>query len=120
MDFAVPFEPASSSGKKYMFILVDTATKWPEAVAMTSHRTDKVAYEMIKLFSRLGLPRVIRSDLGSSLQSELLTKFESELGAKPFFNSLSPSITVVGREICRHAEEYASQICLMTQGHETK
>ena len=79
---------------------------------MTSHRTDKVAYEMIKLLSRLGLPRVIRSDLGSSLQSELLTKFESELGVKPFFNSLSPSVTVIDREICRHAAEYASHICV--------
>ena len=35
MDFAGPFEPASSSGKKYNLILVDAATKWPEAVAMT-------------------------------------------------------------------------------------
>ena len=29
MDFAGPFEPASSSGKKYILILVDVATKWP-------------------------------------------------------------------------------------------
>ena len=48
MDFAGPFEPASSSGKKYILILVDAATKWPEAVAMTSQRADKVANEMIK------------------------------------------------------------------------
>ena len=38
---------------------------------------------MIKLFIRLGLPRIIRSYLGSSVQSELLTKFEDELGVKP-------------------------------------
>ena len=42
---------------------------------------------MIKLFSRLGFPRVIRSDLGSSFKSELLTKFESELGVKPCFST---------------------------------
>ena len=42
---------------------------------------------MIKLFSRLGLPRVIRSDLGSSFKSELLTKFENELGVKPCFST---------------------------------
>ena len=83
MDFAGPFEPASSSRNKYILILVDAATKWPEAVAMTSQRTDKVADEMIKLFSRLGLPRIIRSDLGSSFKSELLTKFDNELGVKP-------------------------------------
>ena len=42
---------------------------------------------MIKLFSRLGLPMVIRSDLGSSFKSELLTKFENELGVKSFFST---------------------------------
>ena len=87
MDFAGSFEPASSSGKKYILILVDAVTKWPEAVAMTSQRADKVADEMIKLFSRLGLPMVVRSDLCSSFKSELLTKFESELGVKPCFST---------------------------------
>ena len=50
---------------------------------MTSQRADQVADEMIKLFSRLVLPRVIKSDLGFSFKSELLTKFESELVVKP-------------------------------------
>ena len=75
MDFAGPFELAPGSGKKYILILVDAATKWPEAIAMTSQRADNVADEMIKFLSRLGLPRAIRSDLGSSFKSELLTKF---------------------------------------------
>ena len=87
MNFAGPFEPAFSSGNKYILILFDAATKWPEAVAMTSQRADKVADEMIKLFSRLGLPRFISSDLGASFKSELLTKFENELGVKPCFST---------------------------------
>ena len=49
MEFADPFEPASSSENKYILILVDAATKWPEVVAMTSQRADKVADEMIRL-----------------------------------------------------------------------
>ena len=69
---------------------------------MKSQRANKVADEMIKLFSRLGLPTIIRSDLGSSFKSELLTKFESELGVKPCFSahyhhqSLSSSERYVG------------------------
>ena len=54
---------------------------------MTSQRADQVADEMIKLFSRLGLPRVIRSNLVSSFKFELLTKFESELGVKHCFST---------------------------------
>ena len=42
---------------------------------------------MINLFSGLGLPTVIMSDLGSSFKSELLTKCESELGVKPCFST---------------------------------
>ena len=53
---------------------------------MTTQRADKVADETIKLFSRLGLPRVIRSDLGSSVKSDLI-KFESGLGVKPCFST---------------------------------
>ena len=87
MDFADPYHPSSSSRKKYNLILVDVATKWPVAVTMTSQRADKLVNEMIKLFSRLGLPRVVRSDLGASFKSELLTKFESELGVKPCFST---------------------------------
>ena len=63
MNFADPFEPASSSENKYILILVNASTKWPEVVVMTSQIADKVADEMIRLLSRLGLPRVIRSDL---------------------------------------------------------
>ena len=87
MVFAGPSESASSSGKKYILILVDAATKWPEAVAMISQGADKVADETIKLFSRPGLPRVTRSDLGPSFKSELLTNFESELGVKLCFST---------------------------------
>ena len=36
MDFAGPFNPPSSSEKQYILIIVDAATKWPEAGAMTS------------------------------------------------------------------------------------
>ena len=50
-------------------------------------RADKMADEMITLFSRLGLPRVIRSDLGSSFKSELLTNFKNELGVKSCFST---------------------------------
>ena len=87
--FAGPFEPASSSVKKYILLLGDAATKWPEAVAMTSQRADKVVDEMTKLFSKRGLPRIIRSDLGSSFKSELLTKYENDFRCQTlFFNSL--------------------------------
>ena len=54
---------------------------------MTSQKANKVVDDMIKLFSRLGLPRIIESDLRSSFKSELLTKFDNELAVKPCFST---------------------------------
>ena len=120
-DFAGAFEPASSSRKKYILVIVEAATKWPEAVAMRSQMADKVADEMIKLFSILGLPRVIRSDLGSSFKSELLTELKSELGVELCFS------TPYHHQTPSSAERYVgtlknmfANLCLMTQGHGTK
>ena len=112
MDFAGPFEPAFSSGKKYIFILVDAAIKWPEAVAMTSQRADKMADEMIKLFSRLGLPRVITSDLVSSFKSELLTKFKNEVGVKPCFSTPYHHQSLSSAERYVDTLKNVSQICV--------
>ena len=72
MDFAGPFHPHKILEKIYIPILIDAATKWPEAVAIMFPRADEVADDMIKIF---GYPRVTRSDLGSSFKSELLTMF---------------------------------------------
>ena len=44
-----------------------------------------MADEIIKIFSRLGFPRVIRSDFG--FKSELLTKFANEVVVKRLFST---------------------------------
>jgi transposase InsO family protein len=87
MDFVGPIEPPTRSGKRYLLVVVDNATRWPEAVAMSSMRAGKVAQELLGIFSRVGVPKVIRSDRGSNFTSQLLTEFEKRLGATPRFTS---------------------------------
>jgi hypothetical protein len=56
-------------------------------VAMSSLRADKVATELMGIFSRVGVPKVIRSDRGTNFTSQLLREFEKRLGCSPRFTS---------------------------------
>ena len=60
------------SGKRYILTLVDRATRYPEAIALTSIDAEKVADALISIFSRVGLPDSILSDQGSNFTSEIL------------------------------------------------
>ena len=62
----------SRSGKKYSLTFVDRATRYPEAIALTSIEAEKVADALISIFSRVGLPDSILSDQGSNFVSEVL------------------------------------------------
>jgi transposase InsO family protein len=87
LDFIGPIFPPSSSGKRFVLVVTDNATRWPEAVAMTSQRADKVADELMAMFSRLGVPRIIRSDRGSNFTSQLVTELEKRMGCAPRFTT---------------------------------
>ena len=50
----------------------DYATRYPEAIPMKSADAEHVAEELVKVFARVGIPREILSDQGSSFKSKLL------------------------------------------------
>ena len=54
--------------------LVDTATRWPEAVPLKDIRTTDVASTLFNIFSRLGLPKQILSDNGQQLVSKYMSE----------------------------------------------
>ena len=56
-------------------------------VPIRSQKADKVADELIKIFSSLGVPRTIRTDASSTSKSELLTCFEQKLGVRPHISA---------------------------------
>ena len=64
-DLVGPIEPRSTSGKKYILTIVDYATRYLEAIALSSITTEHVAEAMIEIFSRLGVPEEIVTDRGS-------------------------------------------------------
>lgn len=64
----------SKSGNRYILVVNDHAILYPEAVPMKNVEAERVAMELVKIFSRVGIPKEILSDQGSNFISQLLKK----------------------------------------------
>ena len=82
MDIVGPL-PRSSSGKRYILVICDYATRYPEAVALRSIDANNVAEELIKVFARVGVPEEILTDQGPNFISQLLSEVYQLLHIKP-------------------------------------
>ena len=58
-----PISPPSEDGHRYILTLVDFLTRYPEAVPLKHIDTETVAAALVDVFSRLGVPEEILSDL---------------------------------------------------------
>ena len=56
MDIVRPL-PRSSQGNRYILVVCDYATRYPEAFALKSIDAETVADSLIQLFSRIGIRR---------------------------------------------------------------
>uniref|UniRef100_A0A3B3R4L1 Gypsy retrotransposon integrase-like protein 1 n=1 Tax=Paramormyrops kingsleyae TaxID=1676925 RepID=A0A3B3R4L1_9TELE len=72
--------PRTRSGNCYLFTLMCTATRFPEAIPIRSLRTPVIVKHLIKFFTTFGLPRRVQSDQGSNFMSKLFAQVVRELG----------------------------------------
>ena len=66
--------PRSRAGNKYVLVISDYATRYPEAISPRCIDEEHIAEELIKLFSRVGVPKEILTDQGSNFTPQLLTE----------------------------------------------
>ena len=67
--------PVTSSGKKYILVLVDQFTKWVEFYPMADQGAETTARKLVEEFiSRWGCPLELHSDQGRNFQSELFSE----------------------------------------------
>ena len=59
--------PASDIGHRYILTLVDYATRYQEAVPLKNIDTETVAEALLDMYSWVGIPEEVLSDLGTSL-----------------------------------------------------
>jgi IS30 family transposase len=59
-------------GNRYILVIVDYATRYPEAISLRVAVSKGIAREMFHLFSRVGIPNEILTDQGTEFMSHLM------------------------------------------------
>ena len=70
--FSWSLEPNTVNKNKYIVTLVDYATRYPEAVALSSIETETVAEALVSIFSRAGVSKEVLMDMESQFTSALI------------------------------------------------
>ena len=73
MDIVGPL-PRSRTGNRYILVLCDYATRYPEAIPLGTIDTEHIAEQLIGVFTRVGVSQEILTDQGSNFTSQLLAE----------------------------------------------
>ncbi|KAI2650175.1 Retrovirus-related Pol polyprotein [Labeo rohita] len=71
MDLVGPL-PKSARGHEHILVIVDYATRYPEAVPLRKATARNIAQELFLLFSRVGIPNQILTDQGTPFMSRVM------------------------------------------------
>ena len=82
VDLVGPIAPVTEKGNRYILTLLDYATRYPEAVPLKGIETERVAEALVSMFSRVGVPREILTDLGTQFTSGLMKEVSRLLSMK--------------------------------------
>ena len=82
MDILGPL-PESESGNKYLLLVADYFTKWPEAYALPNQEATTVAEVFVREYvCRFGVPLELHSDQGRNFESKVFREMCTLLGIK--------------------------------------
>ena len=86
MDIIGPL-PKTRQGHRYVLVVCDYATRYPEAIPLKKFTAPAIAEELIGLFSQHGVPREILTDQGTNFTSQLLKELYQMIGVTPIKTS---------------------------------
>ena len=78
LDIVGPL-PKTSRGHRYILVLVDYASRYPEALPLRAATAKAVARELMLLFSRVGIAKEVLTDQGSCFMSRVMKELLSFL-----------------------------------------
>ncbi len=87
MDLIGPLE-RSARGHRFALVLVDYATRYPEAVALRNISATSVAEALFSMISRVGIPKEILTDQGTAFMSRTIRELYELLGIKSIRTSV--------------------------------
>ena len=79
-DIVGPLPP--SKGYSHLLTIIDRATRWVEAIPITSTSAESCATGLISWISRYGIPDTLVTDNGANFTSKLLHSISTSLGFK--------------------------------------
>ena len=79
VDIIGPIEPMSETKKRYILVMVDYNTRYPEAVALKDIRASTVASALWEMWTRLGVPDSMITDQGSQFTGKLMKEINEFL-----------------------------------------
>ena len=82
VDLVGPISSPSEKGHRYILIIVDYATRYPEAVPLKNIETETVVEALLSTYSRLGIPEEFLSDLGTQFVSKCVEEVSRLLSIK--------------------------------------
>ena len=78
IDCVGPFN-RTKSGNKYLLTIMCTATRFPEAIPLSSITAPAVVKALVKFFSVFGLPKIVQSDQGTNFMSRVFAQVMKQL-----------------------------------------
>jgi transposase InsO family protein len=82
IDIVGPIIPLSQSKNRYILVIVDYATRYPEAVPLKNIDSETVAEALWMVWTRVGVPAEVLTDRGTQFTSETMKQVHRLLGTK--------------------------------------
>ncbi|CAM4530866.1 unnamed protein product [Caretta caretta] len=71
MDIVGPMSHPTGRGNKYILVMVDFSTRYPEVAALSNIEAETAARALLTIFSRVGFPKEILSDRGANFIADI-------------------------------------------------
>ena len=72
--------PRTKAGNKYVLVLMDYTSKWPEAYALKNVTTETGVKCLIDMTVRVGIPEEVLTDNGSNFVSKTMREYCTTMG----------------------------------------
>ncbi|KAL8599297.1 hypothetical protein ACOMHN_008012 [Nucella lapillus] len=82
MDIIGPMNPMSEGGYRFVLVMVDYATRYPDAVPLKNIRAETVAEAAFNMWTRTGIPESVLTDKGSQFTGQVMQEVYRLLAIK--------------------------------------
>ncbi|XP_068232013.1 uncharacterized protein [Palaemon carinicauda] len=82
VDIIGKIHPPSEKGHQFILTMMDHASRYPDAVPLKNIDSELVAEALVDMFSRVGVPEEILSDLGTQFTSDCMKEVARQLSMR--------------------------------------